>query len=405
MKRYKYGMNFFTLNSAKFFQVLPLGYIDCAPGDTISGKVTSSLISDTLVKPLMNRTYHDLYAFYIPYRLLMDDFPAFISENDSGGFSIPVLSTDFEQNFENTGVASHASWQRFAYNMVLNTFFRYAGETARATTLATLGVTPNRPSTIMESFFVDTDISDQTAASLKTDDIRTAFAQDRFQKTRDFYGDKYTDYLAAVGVEASWSILDEPEIIGMKNTKLGFRTSTSGTQAAVPAPGENLGDPAGTFRSTNTLSLKRTFCPEHGLILVVGIAKMDLINLDTYGPLLMTKTARKDYYSPEFETSRVQDWDNPALGLSAGTSVTPVYEDYRKGQNLFGQNGAAEENYFATMTTTSVAGLKKYDPDDLDEYMQGTMDANKATHYSVKTDFRCQRLSAVRPAQSVHGVA
>ena len=47
MKRTQYGINFQTINSGDFGQVLPVGFVDVAPGDTVQGIVKCRVVSDT----------------------------------------------------------------------------------------------------------------------------------------------------------------------------------------------------------------------------------------------------------------------------------------------------------------------------------------------------------------------
>ena len=127
-RRYRYGLNSQTLNQANFFELIPLNYTEVVPGDTVSGSFASNFISDTTVRPLFNRTYMDTFAFYIPFRLLWDQFPEFIADENSG-LTPPTVTDVFFQNFENRLVAdapanlNNAPWIRYAYNLVANSFF------------------------------------------------------------------------------------------------------------------------------------------------------------------------------------------------------------------------------------------------------------------------------------------
>ena len=106
-RRNNYGLNFQTINGAKFFELLPLSYMEVVPGDTITGTIKSRLFSDTTKVPMLNRTYFDTFAFYIPFRLIDDTFPDFIAGN---GGSVPTLTSIFRENFENTNTV-HAAWR------------------------------------------------------------------------------------------------------------------------------------------------------------------------------------------------------------------------------------------------------------------------------------------------------
>ena len=83
MKRFNYRVNQQALNVGAFYMLNPLGYVEIAPGDTISGKVDIDVVSDITVRPFRNRAYFDVYAFYVPYRLLFDQWVDFIKGDDS----------------------------------------------------------------------------------------------------------------------------------------------------------------------------------------------------------------------------------------------------------------------------------------------------------------------------------
>ena len=83
MRRYNYGQNFTVSNGGLVSSITPLGFLEVVPGDTVSGKFSNTVWSDTTNRPIMNRTYYDTYAFYVPYRLLWDEFPEFISDPDT----------------------------------------------------------------------------------------------------------------------------------------------------------------------------------------------------------------------------------------------------------------------------------------------------------------------------------
>lgn len=85
MRRYNYGQNFTAQQTSGFGWLTPLGFLETVPGDTVSGKWTVSSWSDTTHRPIMNRTYMDTFAFYIPFRLLWDGFPEFIKDKDAPG--------------------------------------------------------------------------------------------------------------------------------------------------------------------------------------------------------------------------------------------------------------------------------------------------------------------------------
>lgn len=420
MKRFNYNLNYQTAQTGKFFQLVPLNYIEVVPGDTVQGTIQTRLLSDTTKVPILNRTYFDTYAFYIPFRLMWDEFPEFIANRESG-LSVPRITNTWRWNFEPALLnpateAYNPIWLRSAYNLVYNQFFRRNNYPERSETDNTPAVTFMRPSTWHESLenetsVTETDISGDSTVS----DLRQSFAKDRFDKVRQFYGSKYTDYLAALGVQASWSILDEPETIGKKHADLPYRminatADTSGNTGTA----EYVGDPAGYFDGVNSLSLKRTFCPEHGIIAVYAVPRMDTLNDSVGGLPLMTKINTEDYFSPEYLTERKVDIRNRLLGEGngSGSSIyrSPIYEDLRKGINYIAGHDleTAQSLYFATFNGTNATNISynTRNPNTIDDLFVGRLggDVTKA-NYQLTSRYRIKRSSPIRPDSSSHGVA
>ncbi len=116
MKRFNYGQNFTAVNSGVFSAMTPLGFLETAPGDTITGKFTCNIWSDTTKRPIMNRTYFDTFAFYIPFRLLDENFPDFVrGESETGQQSTTGTVDFFFERPANTG-SSSTVWNRRGNN-------------------------------------------------------------------------------------------------------------------------------------------------------------------------------------------------------------------------------------------------------------------------------------------------
>ena len=103
------------------------------------------------------------------------------------------------------------------YNDVWNRFARKASTAEVAQDQTTLQAVAARPSTFhekgLEGELEAVETVDTSGSTLSVDAIREAFNKDNFNKVKAMYGSRYVDYLASVGVQADWSILEEPELI------------------------------------------------------------------------------------------------------------------------------------------------------------------------------------------------
>lgn len=369
MKRYRYGLNCQHHNAMRIGDMMPMGYFEVVPGDTISGKVDLHYITDTTSSFVMNRAYYDLYAFYVPYRLLWDGFPEWLI---NGTGTLPVVTDVMEINFEKrlTSGATHSTnnvaWLRYCYNYVHNTFFNRSGFPDAALDSAAMQNNWFRPSTFFESE-VESEAANLASETIDTsgptttvDDIRAAFNADAFKKTRAYYGDKYTDYLASVGVQANWSILDEPELIGKTLGQMKYQTTTA--TAIDTVSNVDVGDPAGQWSGNLTMQVKRTFCPEHGLIAFYGSPMIDQISRRSQPPMLAHENP-EDYWSPERDGTQPKQYTSKLWSSLGHADVTlPQWEHLRKGYNLTAQDNptADLDNYLLMPDVNVIASYKNF---------------------------------------------
>ena len=111
--------------------------------------------------------------------------------------------------------------------------------------------------------------------------IRRAYSLDRFEKLRDYYGGRYTDLLKGYGVKADWGILQEPECIGLSNNDWKFQQKTN--------LDSELAQRNGYFEQEFTLKIRKTFCPEHGIIGFFAVPRADVFNTTQSGHILNSR--------------------------------------------------------------------------------------------------------------------
>ena len=233
-----------------------------------------------------------------------------------------------ETDSPTTGTKKSLPWNRRAYNLIWNRYFKEEAAVERALDQSDFASCSLRPTTFHESAHRELDIGQTLipgfGSTSSVDLVRQAFAEDRFNRIREYYGSKYSDYLAALGVKSGWSIPEDPEPIGKSQKDMNYRTISA---TATEGTTEYLADPAGYWETKNVQTINKTFCPEHGLIVSVGVAKMDTFNLEGNVPPCLAKTDRRQYYSPEQKYETVREWEGELWG-SAQTDPqkTRVFE-------------------------------------------------------------------------------
>ena len=166
-KRFKYGLNSQTHTGTNFSYLTPLGYYDVVPGDSVYGKVSIRYQSDNSTHLIMNRAFMDVYAFYMPYRLMWDDFPTYLT---AGTGSIPTVSDLFEWNFEKQfsyQATTNMPWFRRMYNAVDASFFT-EGDSDNQNDNKNVHRVLNRASTFHEKVRSSSEIEDRGAIAVDT---------------------------------------------------------------------------------------------------------------------------------------------------------------------------------------------------------------------------------------------
>ena len=337
--RTRYGYNCQKVNFGKITNFLPLGYMEVIPGETIRGKITVDVHSAPTVRAINTRVYMDLYAFYTPYRLVFPEWPEFISGQVTPP-TLPTVANTWEDNLEprltqGAGTpTSNLAFQRRTYNLVFNKFFRESDPQSPTLDANSLLQVYQRPSTFEVADPPRSIASTSITADTTVDDLRQSFATDQFNKMRQFYGDRYVDYLRAVGVQTGWQIQEEPEPIGKSHHDLPFRLVPNTTDSSTNEP---LGYTAGYFKGKNVLDIRRTFTPEHGLIGAFLVVRCDPIyDTPACAPHLAHENL-EDFWSPEFEATRERNYYTAVIeppGASNALDVDrPAFEHLRKGLN------------------------------------------------------------------------
>lgn len=399
--RTRYGYNCQKVNYGYVGNVLPVGFVEVAPGETVEGTVSVDTWSRPTTRNMLNRAYMDAYAFHVPYRLLRSEWPDFITGKVATNPLIQTL-TPVSRFFESRNAISAdgttftqlSEANRRAYTLVMCKFF-FRRDLWDRETYPNLTAVENawqRPSTWEVLPQVEDDDLGVAIGST-TETLRSALAQDEFQKLRRFYGERYVDYLAAMGVSTGWSVLEEPELIGMVHADWKFVAKESSYQGTETA----LGETKGFFRSGIKVPVKRTFCAEHGLIVVVVCSRFDPFFTNSAVSPHLVKTSRSQFWSPEFAVEKKETWPGVAFHpetdpAADGVRILPKFEDYRRGHNE-NANMSVNADWMGAVVPQPDP---KYQVADFDAVFSDIpVDLLSGYHYQATADWRLIRLSPV----------
>lgn len=143
------------------------------------------------------------------------------------------------------------------------------------------------------------DLSQATSSSVN--DVRLAFALQRYQEARAQYGARFTEYLRYLGVRSSDARLQRPEYLGGGRSTISFsevlRTGNESTQTGGEAPiGEMRGHGMSAMRSRRFIR----FFEEHGVVLTLASLRPRSMYMDGLHKSWSRRT-KEDYWQKELE--------------------------------------------------------------------------------------------------------
>ncbi len=131
MKRSSQNLSFIHNLSFDMGQLIPLACIDVLPGDTFIQKASILARVAPMVKPVMHPVEIRVHNWFVPNRIIWDDWEAFIVGNE-GSATYPVLTPASAPDtvlYDHMGVepVTGVAWDALpirAYNKIWNEFYR-----------------------------------------------------------------------------------------------------------------------------------------------------------------------------------------------------------------------------------------------------------------------------------------
>lgn len=426
MSRFKHNLGHYKLTSADMGNLYPIGCVEVLPGDTIQHSTSLLLRVSPLVTPVMHPVVVRVHHWFVPHRLVWDDWENFITGGPDGEntkvfptivFNNAAVGSLADYYDVPTAVASNRSVSALpfrGYAKIFNEFYRDQDlvpeltvdttdgvDSATNTTLQTiawekdrftsarlttqkgdavtlpLGTTAPVYGTANVAMKLRTngggtgdmgysvtsgntlspqaksgtwsdgndvnivpsgtsnvfaDLSGATAADIN--DIRWAFAIQRYKEARLRYGSRYTEYLRYLGIRSSDARLQRPEYLGGGKQTIQFSevlqtgVSTSGT------PGTGVGILRGHGVSTLRSNRYRRFFEEHGYVHTFLSVRPKTL----YGngiPKHLLRTSKEDFWQKELEHVGQEEIQNQEVysGDSGPTDVFGYqdrYDSYRR---------------------------------------------------------------------------
>ena len=84
MKRSKHSLSHYNLLSCDMGELVPVGLTEVLPGDTVQHATSVLTRVSPLLAPVMHPVHVRLHHWFVPHRLVWDDFESFITGGSDG---------------------------------------------------------------------------------------------------------------------------------------------------------------------------------------------------------------------------------------------------------------------------------------------------------------------------------
>lgn len=409
MKRSKHSLSHYVLQTFDMGQLIPCGNFEVLPGDSVRMSTSCLLRVSPLMAPVMHPVQVRLHHWFVPYRILWDQWEDFITGGPDGlGSEDPIPSiaaaipagsiSDYLGIPISPALVTFNLLHHRAYSMIYNEFYRdqdlgterdedslldpenVAWEKDRFTSArpwtqkgpdvtipiagtATVdgagkptfmgGVGPVNFGELQENTQeVNTQFaSGQTppiglqwndpaltvnlagATAIGVNDVRLAFALQRYQEARAQYGSRYTEYLRYLGVRSSDARLQRPEYLGGGRATISFSEVLKTGEGDTPTDAAPIGEMRGHGISAMRSRRWVRFFEEHGVVMSLVSIRPRTMYVDGLHKQ-WSRTVKEDFWQRELEQIGQQEIYNKEVYAAHSTpdgifGYQDRYSDYR----------------------------------------------------------------------------
>lgn len=363
MKRFSKTLTDRFHNQGDIMNAIPTYRREVIPNQTVRGQLHVKMETAAMTENVMWGGLFQTDVFYVPFRLVWDDWIKFITRDDDYLGSVPTTSTAMQICWENAG--THRSFFRRSMKRVFNTY--YGSEPADdsvGTPNTTFYQNPDNDADVSMRRLMSTEewakkvwwsdelvspTYDATTTPIDMVQFLESLGDARQfvkRRTKTTSGNAYVDMLRSFGVNASEQIINLPVKIGK-----GAVTEVE-PRRTVDTTGANIGQRVAKYEAKHTVSFNVNV-PEHGYLMALSYFRPHLFNPELESPWeeLSRVNAVNDadlYFQGENETGRVEVAEAGfTTGIGADKITFPKHLHLFTGQHLV--NGAGQDfaNTFA----------------------------------------------------------
>lgn len=402
--------------------LVPIGLTEVLPGDTIQQATSAVIRVSPLLAPVMHPTHARIHHWFVPHRLVWEDWEDFITGGPDGldASVFPTIQAppggapegslaDYLGVVPNVNGLTFSALPSRGYNLIWNEWYRdsdlqtelvidkgsgvdtttqqilqqVAWEKDYYTTARpweskgpsiTLPLASSAPVQRVSSaptawkakiMGTNTDAANGTVsvnsgslingpsgltldpmggleanlanAAATLNEVREAFALQRYQEARARYGSRYTEYLRYLGIRSSDARLQRPEYLGGGKQTIQFseviQTGVTTDGDDTEGVGNLKGHGIGSMRSNRY----RSFFEEHGYIFTFLSVKPTTMYANGL-PRTWNKRTKEDFFQKELQFIGQQPIANKEVYAAAANPDDPFgyqdrYDEYRRGES------------------------------------------------------------------------
>lgn len=307
MKKFKFNWRGQAYNQADAFEAVPVLRKPVVPGESMDISGSVKLQTAAFSQNVITGGLASVFLFYVPNRLVWDDWTGFISQEEGFAGTFPVSTTFFDECFEH-GTASKSMLYRRAFKLCYNQFFGsdkfddsgwayYDDITADGTDNVLKRV--RNMEQWSTKLMMDGALAEPTyaASPIVLNDFYREMMNARSRRKANMTGDKYVDALRRCGVDPDWRIQMAPEFLGRFDKEV-MPVKTFDTTSA------NIGDSVSRYETTIDVNCKRKMFAEHGYIVGIFVLRPHLFNQNMNFPPDALSVALDDFYLGDNERSQ-----------------------------------------------------------------------------------------------------
>ena len=359
------SFRFNSYNEARFFRAIPFFRQFVVPGQTLTAKSDVRVQTGAFDRNLLNGGFLNMYFFYVPFRLVWDQWVDYVARETDSVTTFPTTTTPFPALFENSGTFN--VFARRAYKLIYNQYFgsedfgkQYVVNTdtnaallpVRTTDQFLTRVIPDTAVGVSKLDAPVTGVAPNQVAEIPLNDLRRELKASRSVRRAQMTGDKYVDSMARMGVDLGWSVQMAPEYLGGLKKRLEPKETRATYTGATPSP--VTGAPYASFKEQCSVNSRKAFFGEHGIVLGLAVVRpLDFKDGFAATPDSLTTGDGDVFFGDNQEGSGALDLAN-VYGTSSQLVATDRFSYLFAGVNATGNKSATGKPWVTEDVSPSV---------------------------------------------------